>query len=85
MPHPDGEEQLAVIRGPKYGMDDHGPQLSFHVHLCCGGAATLSFRQPEADEIIRKAKCSDVKHLDGHTCYVYRENGLVRFSRMSGL
>jgi hypothetical protein len=83
MPSP---EQLAVIRKPKFGVDDLDTvSLRFTVYISEAGAADQRLSPEDAIRALKDAGVDDVSRLDGRTCWVTVDRGIVQFQRMATL
>lgn len=75
---------MAVIKNPQFGCDDRGGvSLRFTVYLSDSGAADQMLSPDDAVTVIKAARVSDVSKLDGKTCWVQQDGGIVRFLRMT--
>lgn len=67
----DVEPQLAIIREPRFGVDDRGHvALSFHVYVTESSAALQVFESGKGCDIIAEYGVRDVHELAGKPCWV---------------
>jgi len=76
-------EEVAIIRNPKYGVDDRGRvTLRFDTYTSESTAALQVLSVDKATEALLQADVDDVHLLNGKPCWVEHGNGLIIFKRM---
>lgn len=80
-------EVMAVIRNPVFGVEDRSyqhPCLKFTVHTGQGSAGQVLF---EKDYIVllRDGGITDIRELEGRTCWVKMGDGLIKFVALTKL
>lgn len=83
---PENGRKLAVIRNPKWGVDDIGAvSLRFSTYIAESTAADQRLVGEYAENTLRAAGVADVRDLDGRTCWVRVDRNLIVFERMAKL
>ena len=76
------QEQLAVIRSVRYGVNDRDvPVLTFTTWISEHGAADHQFSVERATGIIAAYRVRDVRDLDGRVCWVTVDDQRITYVR----
>lgn len=79
-------EKLAIIKNVNIGVGDYGePALWFDTYTSQCSAALQVFGWKEAGEIIKKSGLRSVDSLEGMSCIVEEDAGLLRWKGLSGI
>ncbi len=78
------KEQLAVIRKPQFGIDDHGKlSLRFEAYISEGEAATQRISEPEIlIKAFKEANIHLTEEFEGKLCWVEVQNFKIVYLRM---
>ena len=76
------KEELAVIKGVRFGMQDEPwPCLVIGVELLIGGAG-ITLHYEDAAKLIRKHHIGNIQDLDGMPCIVEITGRTVKFKEL---
>ena len=79
-------EKLAIIKNVNIGVDDYGePALWFDTYTSSCTAALQVFNWDDAKHIIKASGLRAVKSLEGKSCIVHEEKGIIRFKELSNI
>ena len=79
-------EKLAIIKNVNIGVGDYGhPALWFDTYTSSCSAALQVFGWEKAGELIKESGLRSVMSLEGKSCIVIDEDGLLKFKGLSGI
>lgn len=75
-------QELAVIRGPRFGIRDTSRAMLWFNVLFLGGGSLLCFIGESALKFVQDNDISDISTLEGRSCIIDNQNNAVSFVKL---